>query len=224
VTAPFKETYTDHAMSGATALRPGYQRLMADARDHRFDVVVSEGLDRLSRDQETIAGLFKQLSFAGIAIFTRSEGEVSELHVGLKGTMNALFLKDLAIKTHRGLEGRVRQGKSAGGRAYGYEVVRRRDESGNEVHGERAINNAHAAIIRRIFEAFRSGKSPRAIARELNEDGIPGPSGRNWRDTTPVGVKKRPSVGQINPDMTKPLYGLFKKDIHIHSTGIVQAE
>src|SRR5262249_7023034 len=45
----------------------------------------------------------------------RSEGEVGELHVGLKGTMNALFLKDLAQKTRRGLEGRVRQGKSGGG-------------------------------------------------------------------------------------------------------------
>ena len=46
---------------------------------------------------------------------TLAEGEINELHVGLKGTMNALFLKDLAQKTRRGLEGRVRQGKSGGG-------------------------------------------------------------------------------------------------------------
>ena len=38
---------------------------------------------------------------------TLAEGEISELHVGLKGTMNALFLKDLAAKTHHGLRGRV---------------------------------------------------------------------------------------------------------------------
>jgi len=31
-------------------------------------------------------------------MFTLSEGEINELHVGLKGTMNALFLKDLADK------------------------------------------------------------------------------------------------------------------------------
>ena len=36
-----------------------------------------------------------------------AEGEINELHVGLKGTMNALFLKDLAAKTHRGQRGRV---------------------------------------------------------------------------------------------------------------------
>jgi hypothetical protein len=33
---------------------------------------------------------------------TIAEGEIGELHVGLKGTMNALFLKDLAQKTRRG--------------------------------------------------------------------------------------------------------------------------
>ena len=77
----------------------------------RFDVVVAEALDRLSRDQEDIAGLFKRLSFAGVRIVTLAEGEIGDLHVGLKGTMNALYLKDLADKTRRGLRGRVEAGR-----------------------------------------------------------------------------------------------------------------
>jgi hypothetical protein len=60
-----------------------------------------------------VATLFKHLRFAGVQIVTLAEGEISELHVGLKGTMNALFLKDLAAKTHRGLRGRVEKGKGA---------------------------------------------------------------------------------------------------------------
>ena len=119
------EVYSDHAISGATTLRPGYQKMLEDARAGRFEVLVAEALDRLSRDQENIAGLFKQLSFAGVRLITLSEGEVGELHVGLKGTMNALFLKDLAQKTRRGLEGRIRQGKSGGGLCFGYDVVRK---------------------------------------------------------------------------------------------------
>jgi DNA invertase Pin-like site-specific DNA recombinase len=107
--------YTDRAQSGASALRPAYQALLEDARQGKFNVVVAEALDRLSRDQEDVAGLFKRLRFAGVRLFTLAEGEISELHVGLKGTMNALFLKDLADKTRRGLEGRVRQGHSGGG-------------------------------------------------------------------------------------------------------------
>ena len=108
-------TYSDAATSGASRLRPGYQKLLEDARGGEFDVVVAEALDRLSRDQEDVAGLYKQVMFAGVKLVTLAEGEITELHVGLKGTMNALFLKDLAAKTRRGLRGRVEQGRSGGG-------------------------------------------------------------------------------------------------------------
>ena len=62
--------------------------------------------------------------FAGVRIVTLAEGEIGELHVGLKGTMNALFLKDLADKTRRGLKGRVEKGQSGGGLCFGYTVKR----------------------------------------------------------------------------------------------------
>jgi site-specific DNA recombinase len=125
-------TYSDAAMSGASRLRPGYQKLLEDARAGQFDIVVAEALDRISRDQEDIAGFFKQLSFAGVRMVTLAEGEISEPHVGLKGTMNALFLKDLAAKTRRGLRGRIEQGRSGGGLCYGDDVVREVDERPRE--------------------------------------------------------------------------------------------
>ena len=52
-------TYRDQALSGATRLRSGYQKLLEDARKNVFDVIVAEALDRLSRDQEDVAGLYK---------------------------------------------------------------------------------------------------------------------------------------------------------------------
>ena len=148
------EVYSDRAISGASTLRPGYQKMLEDARLGAFDILVAEALDRLSRDQEDIAGLYKQLSFAGVQIITLSEGEINELHVGLKGTMNALFLKDLAQKTRRGLEGRVRQGKSGGGNAYGYNVVKKVDAAGEPIRGERKINEAEATIVRRASSSI----------------------------------------------------------------------
>jgi site-specific DNA recombinase len=39
-------------------------------------------------------------------------------------------------------------------------------------------------VIRRIFASFAAGNSPRAIAAQLNAEGIRGPSGRPWGDTT----------------------------------------
>jgi len=125
-------------------IRPGLQDLLEAALKGGFDVVVAEALDRLSRDQADVATIFKRLAFAGVRIVTLAEGEISELHVGLKGTMNQLFLKDLADKTRRGLRGRVEAGMSGGGNSYGYEVVRRLGPDGQLVTGERVINEGEA--------------------------------------------------------------------------------
>ncbi len=193
-------TYSDAAMSGASRLRPGYQKLLEDARAGRFDMVVAEALDRLSRDQEDVAGLYKQLGFCGVKLVTLAEGEISELHVGLKGTMNALFLKDLAAKTRRGLRGRVEQGHSGGGLCYGYDVVREIDAHGQLSTGARKINEAEAAVVRRIFAAFATGQSPRSIARMLNGEKVPGPGGRPWSDTTIRGHHAR-RTGLLHNDL-----------------------
>ncbi len=185
------EEYSDHAVSGASLLRSGVQALMTDASRGRFDVILTESLDRLSRDQEDVAGLYKRMRFAGIRIITLSEGEISELHIGLKGTMGALYLKDLADKTRRGLRGRVELGKSGGGLCYGYKPVRRTDAAGNAICGERVIDETEAAVVVRIFREYADGQSSRAIAWGLNRDGIAGPFGNAWGPSTIHGNPKR---------------------------------
>ena len=194
-------TYKDAGISGASMiLRPGIQALLQDAQGGQFDIVLAEALDRISRDQADIATLYKHLKFAGVPIVTLAEGEITELHVGLKGTMNALFLKDLAAKTHRGLRGRVEDGKSGGGLCYGYKVVRMVDERGEPIRGDREIDEYEANVVRRVFRDFAAGIGPRAIAKTLNDEGIPGPHGKLWNDTTIRGHVKR-GTGIINNEL-----------------------
>ena len=194
-------SYSDAAISGSSLkTRPGMQTLLQDAHTGKFDIVLSEALDRLSRDQEDIAAIHKRLQFAGIQLVTLSEGEISELHIGLKGTMNALFLKDLANKTRRGLRGRVEAGFSGGGKSFGYEVVRQLDEHGNAVRGRQRIKEEEADIVRRIFTDYANGLSPKAIARQLNAEGIPGPSGRTWGQSTINGNRTR-GTGLLNNEL-----------------------
>jgi len=153
--------YTDAGMSGASLLRPGIQALMQAAMNGEFDILLAEALDRLSRDQEDIAGIYKRMEFAGVKIITLSEGEISSLHIGLKGTMNAMFLKDLADKTRRGLRGRVEKGKSGGGISYGYKVVKHFDANGEALRGDREIDEQQAVIVQRIFREYsQENKSP----------------------------------------------------------------
>ena len=76
-----------------------------------------------------------------------AEGEINELHVDLKGTMNALFLKDLAAKTHRGIRGRVEAGKAGGGRSYlrRGEGTRRRGRADARRAGDQRTASGHRA-------------------------------------------------------------------------------
>ena len=61
--------YTDHAVSGASLMRSGIQALLGDALAGKFNIIVAEALDRLSRDQEDIAGIYKATArtFHGMA-------------------------------------------------------------------------------------------------------------------------------------------------------------
>lgn len=201
---PVTEVFSDEAISGKTDRRPGFERLRQAAMDGHFDVVVAESLDRLSRDQEHIAGFYKRLLFQDGKIFTQSEGLVTEMHIGMKGTMNAMYSKDLGAKTHRGQEGRVLKGKSAGGRSYGYRVDRPPLPDGTWTTGDLTIKDDEASVIRRIFKDYDQGQSARAIAIALNAEGVPSPSSGKtsgeWTFSTVQGNWKR-GTGILNNEL-----------------------
>lgn len=185
------DVYTDHAMSGTSNRRPGMTAMLADAAAGSFDIVMAEALDRIARNQADIATIYQRLEFANVAIETLTEGRVNELHIGLKGTMGALFLKDLADKIRRGQRGAVARGRVPGGRTYGYDVVPRLTDRGEVERGLRAINEGEAAVVRRIYREYLSGRGPKAIAHALNAEGIPSPMGGEWRASTIFGHRAR---------------------------------
>lgn len=185
-------TFSDEGISGASMLnRPGIKRLVTAAMKGGFERIVTEDLSRLSRDQGDIATFWKRLTFADIVLETVAEGVIGELHIGLKGTMNALYLKDLADKTRRGMIASVRRGSVPGGQLYGYDIVRRLDEHGEPIRGARTINEQQADVVRRIFAAYAEGTSLKRICANLNALGIPAPAGGKWGQTTLVGSAAR---------------------------------
>lgn len=90
--------------------------------------------------------------------------------------MNALFLKNLAQKTHRGLEGRVVAGKSGGGRNYDYSLDRQLLPDGTWTTGDLVVCAEQACVVRRLFKDYETGVSARAIAVALNAGGVPAPN------------------------------------------------
>jgi malonate-semialdehyde dehydrogenase (acetylating)/methylmalonate-semialdehyde dehydrogenase len=68
------------------------------------------------------------------------------------------------------------------------------------MRGERTINEAEAAVVRRIFRSYNEGKSSRTIALELNREGVPGPQGGEWGPSTIHGNPTR-GTGIINNEL-----------------------
>jgi hypothetical protein len=77
-------------------------------------------------------------------------------------------LRSTGIPTWRGLEGRVRQGRSAGGLSYACRIVRTIGPGGAPRTGEREVDPKEAEVVRSIFADFAAGRSPGAIAKDLN--------------------------------------------------------
>ncbi len=185
------DVYSDLAISGTKDKRPGVMAMLAAADARAFDVLLIEDLDRLSRNQSDIASMFQRLQFANIRIVSLSDGAVSELHIGLKGTMNAIQIKQIAAKVRRGMLGEFSRGKVPGGLCYGYDVDPVVHADGTVERGRRRINEAEAEVVRRIYAEFLRGVSPRRIACGLNSDGIPSARGGEWRSSAIVGSRAR---------------------------------
>jgi site-specific DNA recombinase len=149
--------FDDRAISGASVInRPGYQGLMRAAEAKRFDVLVSEDMDRVFRDQGDYHHARKRLDHHGITILTAA-GKVSKLEGSLRALMGEMYIDNLRLHTIRGLEGVVRSGRHAGGKAYGYKPVLGRP-------GELEIVEEQAEVVRRIFKEFAQGYTARDIA------------------------------------------------------------
>jgi len=190
------EVYADRAKSGASMHgRDGLAQMLADGRQRLFDVVIAETLSRLGRDEGDRADIRKHMTFAGVKIMTPADGEVNRLTDGIKALVDAQYLEDLKVMIHRGMAGVTRDGRHAGGRAYGYRPVLGKP-------GELAIDEAEAEIVRRIYREYAGGSTPRAIAVQLNADHVPAPRGSYWSESALHGNKSRGHGILVNP-----LYG-----------------
>ena len=172
--------YTDAAISGVSTERPGLQRMLQAALSpHRsFDVILVDDTSRISRSLPDAIQLFQRLSFAGIRVVAVAQGidslsEQADVLVTVHGLVDSLYVKELAKKTHRGLEGAFLRGLHAGGRCYGYRNV---PVEGGGVRLE--IEESEAEVVRRIFQMSATGASLKKIAFALNAEKLAPPRPR----------------------------------------------
>lgn len=199
--------HADHGVSGSTPVsaRAGGTALLADALADRFDVLLLEGLDRLSRDLVEQERIVRRLEHVGIRIVGISDGydsqsQARKLHRGMRGLINEIYLDDLRAKVHRGLDGQFARGFFAGGLSYGYKSI----TAGDDGHRLK-IDETQAAVVRDIFEQYAAGRGCRAIARELNRRGVPSPRGSTWAVSAIYGNCVK-GCGILNNDLYRGEY------------------
>jgi DNA invertase Pin-like site-specific DNA recombinase len=140
---------------------PGFIALMRAAAARLFDVVVAEDMDRIFRDQADYHAARKELDFLGITIHTAT-GKVTKIDGALRALMGEMYLENLALHVRRGLEGTIRDGRHADGRAYGYFIV-----PGSP--GDLVIDDAQAKIVQQIFARFVAGVNAANLVEQAVE-------------------------------------------------------
>lgn len=183
--------YSDSEATGATTVgRPGLAAMLEAAESHEFEVVLTEALDRLARNQADVARIWQTLEWFRVRLVTLAEGEVAEFQVGMAGTMAAVYLRDLAQKTRRGQRARARQGLAMGAPPYGLAADPVLDASGTVVRGRRKLVPKQVAVVQRIFREYAAGASMAEIAAGLGNDGIPAPQGGAVWDAKTLSTNK----------------------------------
>lgn len=193
--------YTDDGVSGSTPVgaRVGGARMLADVLAGRVEVLLLEGLDRLSRDQVEQERTVRRLEHRGIRIVGVADGYDSEaagrkIHRTMRGLINEIYLDDLRHKTHRGLAGQLARGGHAGGLAFGYRSVADGDVHRLEVVPEQA------EVVRWIFERYVEGWSPQRLASDLNARGVKTGRGGTWAVSALYGSPAKGS-GVLNNEL-----------------------
>jgi DNA invertase Pin-like site-specific DNA recombinase len=185
--------------SGVGSDRPAFQKLLNAALSpgRPFDTILADDTSRLSRSQSESLVVIEKLKFAGVRVIFISQGidtdsEQSDVQMTVHGLVDSLYVKELAKKTHRGLESCALRGLHTGGRCYGYCAV----AVGEGESKRLVINETEGVVVKEIFELFAAAVSLKKIAKCLNERCLPSPRSRSsnsgtWCPTAIRAILKR---------------------------------
>lgn len=164
--------------------RPKLSVLRESARRGEVGVVVCYALDRLSRRQVHTAILADEFQRAGARLeFVTEDFEDSAVGTFMrqaKAFAAELEREKILKRTMRGLKARVMSGKPRPGRKAPFGYLWR-----DEVKSGYTVDPEAAPTVEWIFASAVSGMSLRQIAKQLNDRGVPTPTGREiWRAST----------------------------------------
>ena len=169
--------YVDDGVSGTTFERPEVQRLLDDAKTGIINTIIVKDLSRFGRNYIEVGQyldyVFPAFGIRFIAIqdnVDTSNRDSSAMEMmPIMNIFNEWHAANTSKKIRAVWKAKAKEGVFHGKKAsYGY--VKSTDAKGTLVIDEEVAPN-----VRRIFEMYASGLSPRRISEILNEEGVPCP-------------------------------------------------
>lgn len=168
---PILGVYADYAVSGMKDTRPQYEAMMAALRADQADTVVIYDQSRMFRDMTLWFNFRRDLERMGVSVHSVTQpnigGDLKNPAVFLEESVwavfNQLHVLQTTQKVNAAKQRKAHLGEHNGGiPPLGYKVV--------DKHLQ--IDEAEAAVVRRIFHEYASGSSYKAIIDGLNRDGL----------------------------------------------------
>ncbi len=170
------DVYNDEDFSGSDRERPDFNRMIADARDHRFDTILCKTQSRFARDMEIIEkyinGLFPIWGIRFISVIDNhdSDNKSNKKARQINSLIDQWYLEDLSENVRATLAAKRKQGLWVGAFApFGYI---KDPENRNRL----IVDEEAAAIVKYVFSLYLQGFGITAVARRLNEEKIPNPA------------------------------------------------
>ncbi|WP_240353215.1 recombinase family protein [Cohnella algarum] len=162
------DEYVDEGASGKSiAGRSQMKRLLRDANQHKFGVVIIYKIDRLARKLKDALEISETLEKNNVNLISLNEKFDTTTAFGRTAfQMICSFAEfernNIVERVKLGMEQRAKEGKFNGGRVLGYDNIDK----------ELVINENEAVIVRKIFDYANQGLGFKAITRRLNEAGF----------------------------------------------------
>ena len=163
-----RDHYDDGGFSGGSLDRPGLQKLLADIRERRIDIVVVYKVDRLTRSLTDFAKLVELFDAHGVAFVSVTQSFNTTTSMG-RLTLNVLlsFAQFEREVTGERIRDKIAASKKKGLWVGGVVPL------GYEVRDRKLIvNEEEAATVRLIFSRYLDLGSLSALQRDLRERGI----------------------------------------------------
>jgi DNA invertase Pin-like site-specific DNA recombinase len=168
--------YSDDDYTGADRRRPEFNKLLHEAEQHRFDIILCKSQARFTRELELVEkyihGLFPiwNIRFVSITDNADTANKGNKKSRQITGLTNEWYLEDLSENIKSVFDDRRSRGLHIGAFAlYGY--LKDPEQKGHLIIDEEA-----AIVVREVFTLFSMGYGKTAIARMLNDRGIPNPT------------------------------------------------